>query len=533
VLLSLSGNPFLEPLPSLVARGTAELFVYLRSLEDSEPQYEAKLLFVGEGKVGKSCLVDALRGKPFIADRSSTHGIQVVPLSVRNPDLNLDITLRAWGFGGQEVYRISHQFFFTKRALYLLVWNPREGQEQNEVEGWVRRIRLRVGEEARILIVATHADERHPELDYPDLKRRFGNILVGHFSVDNASGTGIESLRRAIGEQAARLPQMGQRISRRWIRTRDEILKRARDQPQIPFETFARAGRGQGLSNEETDTLARLLNDLGQIIYFPDDDALRDIVVLQPEWLTRAIHFVLEDSQTRQNAGRLDHRRLKEIWSDTAYPEAYHPYFLLLMEKFDVCYRFRDDERTSLVAQLVPYERPEPPWDEGTGPSPARSLKLICAMSEEAPGLVAWLTVRNHRFESGMYWRSGVFFRHERYESEALFELVERHRLALTVQAPSPDYFFAILRDSLEELITLRWPGLSYELAVPCPSLQATGKRCTGQFKFTLLQRRRERGSVQIECSECDESYDIAWLLTGFASPALPRDDTSAKICMS
>jgi hypothetical protein len=203
---------------------------------------------------------------------------------------------------------------------------------------------------------------------------------------------------------------------------------------------------------------------------------------------------------------------------------------LLLMEKFDVSYRFRDDEYSSLVAQLVPYERPELPWDEGPGQSPARSLRLICAMSEEAPGLVAWLTVRNHRFASGMYWRSGVFFRHPRYESEALFELVERRRLALTVKAPSPDYFFAILRDSLEELISLRWPGLSYELAVPCPSLLANGDRCTGQFEFTTLQRRRERGTVQIECTKCDAPYDIAWLLTGFTSPALPTDDASAKI---
>ena len=56
------------------------------------------------------------------------------------------MTVRAWDFGGQEVYRITHQFFFSQRALYLVVWKPREGQEQNEVEGWLRRIRLRVGQ---------------------------------------------------------------------------------------------------------------------------------------------------------------------------------------------------------------------------------------------------------------------------------------------------------------------------------------------------------------------------------------------------
>ena len=37
------------------------------------------------------------------------------------------MTLRTWDFGGQEVYRITHQFFFTKRALYMVVWSAREG----------------------------------------------------------------------------------------------------------------------------------------------------------------------------------------------------------------------------------------------------------------------------------------------------------------------------------------------------------------------------------------------------------------------
>ena len=53
--------------------------------------------------------------------------------------------LRAWDFGGQEVYRVSHQFFFSPRALYLVVWHARQGQDQNEVEGWLRRIRVAGG----------------------------------------------------------------------------------------------------------------------------------------------------------------------------------------------------------------------------------------------------------------------------------------------------------------------------------------------------------------------------------------------------
>ena len=83
------------------------------------------------------------------------------------------MTLRAWDFGGQEVYRVTHQFFFSRRALYVLVWKPRRGQEQDEVQGWLRRIRLRAGHDARILVVATHCADLHPELDYAQLQLDF------------------------------------------------------------------------------------------------------------------------------------------------------------------------------------------------------------------------------------------------------------------------------------------------------------------------------------------------------------------------
>ncbi|MGH3983836.1 MAG: COR domain-containing protein [Pseudonocardiaceae bacterium] len=525
VLLRLGGNSLREPLLELLERGANELFAYLRSLKDAEPQYEAKLLLVGEGKVGKTSLVAALQGKPFIENRPPTHPIEVGKLRCKHPGLIADITMNTWDFGGQEVYRITQQFFFSRRALYLVVWHPRQGVEQNEVEGWLRRIRLRVGEDARVIVVATHADEMgSPELDYPSLKQKFGDLLAGHYTIDSCSGTGIDELHQAIADQAAKLPQMGERWSRRWIAAHDEI--RALSQPQITRQEFVTSCARHRLDGEATATLANLLHDLGHIIYYGEDDGLRDIIVLQHEWLTKAISYVLNDQPTRAAGGVLDHARLKDIWGrDDAYPTEYHPYFLRLMEKFDVSHRLPEEERKSLVGQLVPYEKPVLPWSGAADVPDTRTLGLVCSMDELPSGLVAWLTVRNHHHSTGLHWRSGVFLEYRRYDSEALFELFGDRHLMLTVCAPSPDYFFNILRGSLEELVSERWPGLRYELFVPCPKRLDSRIQCTGRFKFQTLDRRRQRGDVQIDCRECDELYDVAQLLTGFAAPALPRLD--------
>jgi len=245
-----------------------------------------------------------------------------------------------------------------------------------------------------LILVATHCEERKPELDYPHLEQKFPGMLVGSYDVENSTGVGIPALRLAIGREAAQLPQMGQRISKRWALARDEILALAQARPQIPYEQFAKICQRHGVTSREMVTFAQLMHDLGQIIYYSEDEGLKDIVVLNPEWLAKAISYVLEDAPTIDAAGVLDHARLRDIWrpvgEGSPHPELYHRYFLRLMEKFDICYRLEGDELHSLVAQLVPYERPGLPWQLKTlPPAGIRTMGLICRLSEPAPGLIS------------------------------------------------------------------------------------------------------------------------------------------------
>ncbi|MEW2378812.1 COR domain-containing protein [Micromonospora sp. NPDC047812] len=555
--IRLDGNPLDEAVARTLGRGSRALGAYLQSLTDGVPQFEAKVLLVGEGNVGKTSLVAALNDEQFVKGRPTTHGIEIRELHLPHPTLDELLTLRTWDFGGQEIYRVTHQFFFSRRAVYLLVWHPREGQEQGEVEGWLRRVRLRVGADATVVVVATHGDERRPELDYPRLRDAFPGMLAGQYTVDSETDNGIPGLRRAIAAEAARLPQMGQLISSRWADARDAILTRAAAEPQIPFDDFAAVCRRHGVRDGEVHHLAELLHDLGQVIYYGDDDGLRDIVILNPEWLTKAISHVLEDRAVRHGDGILEHRQLRRIWrrrdDDLSYDRAHHPFFLRLMEKFDVSYRLDDGER-SLIAQLVPFERPVLPWNATTPVADhLRVLRLTCELDESAPpGLVAWLTVRHHDASTGRHWRRGVFLRHpiDTYQSEALVEMHTDQTLTIEVRAPSPDLFFNVLRDSLERLLTTRWPGLAFKLFVPCPTRDADGAGCAGRFPLDGLIRFRERSAapasapvgevtvgvgrrperdpmhrLSLPCLTCQHDHDVTGLLTGFVPPTLLGDE--------
>ena len=134
------------------------------------------------------------------------------------------------------------------------------------------------------------------------------------------------------------------------------------------------------------------------------------------------------------------------------------------------------------------------------------------------------MTVRHHRDSTGIYWRLGVFLRHRiaAYHSEALLELRGSTELTVQVRAPSPDLYFNVLRDSIEDLITRRWPGLGYRLYIPCPGTTADGSPCMGVFPLDGLLRQREAGQAAAVCMDCTETPDISALLTGFAAPTAP-----------
>jgi len=62
--LKLINNPLNPALKSAYEQGLPALFAYLRSLEkEAEPLYEAKLVLVGEGGVGKTTLLKAMTGQ--------------------------------------------------------------------------------------------------------------------------------------------------------------------------------------------------------------------------------------------------------------------------------------------------------------------------------------------------------------------------------------------------------------------------------------------------------------------------------------
>ncbi len=545
VSILLGGNPLAPELQAAYDEGPEEFRAFLGLLhEEGEFIHEAKLVLVGEGAVGKSSLLAALRGEDWVPHRPTTHGVEIKPLVLKSDDTEL--TLNGWDFGGQRAYRPTHQLFFSASAIYLVVWNPRVGPERNFVDYWISLIRHRAGRSARILVVATHggAGQRGAYLDEAGLRARYDEMIVSFHHIDSLTRMGIDELLEAIAATAITLPHIGRWYPASWRRLRQEL--RERDEPYLSYDAYASAALAHGMSRTAAMSLARNANALGHWIYYADDQRLSDLVIFKPDWLSTAISFVLDDLETNRANGLLPHYRLQQLWNDPArppeqnYPPQIYPVFLQLMERFDISYQVIDrsgrGEPTSLIAQLVPAGRPDlAAWESYHPEFETRSqiCEIVEASSDDPAipeGLMYQLIVRFHRFSLGrddyrrsVHWQAGIILDDD-YNGRAMI-IVERNRVQVKVRAPYPQFLLHRITQDIRDHVQAFWKGLDVRVMVPCGSECEEEVPGTGLFDVAKLIYSRERGRDEYPCSRCTKWQNIDRLLLGTPRAPLADED--------
>ena len=288
--LNLRGNPLTSPPPEIVEQGVQAILSYLRELARETQQWVSKMLVVGQGGVGKTSLLRALKSEPFDPGESTTRGIEIVELHLPHPE-ETDVTmqLNAWDFGGQEIYHATHQFFLTNRSLFLLAWNARHGWEQGKLNYWLDILQARAPD-SPVVLVATHIDQRDADLPLQDLQRQYPQI-VASCAVSNKDNRGIDDLRQQLIGTAADLPLMGEKWPETWLNAANAV--RAHPKRHVtPRELFALMTEHE-VTEEHTGILAQWLHDLGDILYYRDEEDINDTVILKPQWVTEHMSLVL------------------------------------------------------------------------------------------------------------------------------------------------------------------------------------------------------------------------------------------------
>lgn len=445
--LDVRGNPTLNLPPEVVVSGDPKTILdYYFSKRVSRPLNEAKMILVGRGGVGKTSLVNRLVHGRYDSDESKTDGIAITPWAVKiGQD---EVRLNIWDFGGQEIMHATHQFFLTKRSLYLLVLNAREGEQDANVEYWLRLIQS-FGGDSPVLIVINKAQAHAFDLNRRGLKEKFPAIR-DFLQTDCESEQGLEELRQAILRETNRLEHLRDPFPASWFSVKDTLahLRERVGENFIPFARYQQLCAEQGVKEAVSqETLVGFLHDLGIVVNFRDDPRLSETHVLNPEWVTNGIYKILNADWLTKRQGVLELGHLAGVLDRQEYPKAMHLYLLDLMRKFELCYEMHDGDGHYLVPELLGKE--EPDLREFAG---AEALRFDYRYNILPEGLLPRFIVRSRALNKNLpRWRTGVVLEWEGNRAVVKADLQDRIvSIAVVGDAAGRRRLLTVIRADLE-----------------------------------------------------------------------------------
>lgn len=517
--------PLTNPPAEVVKQGNKAILNYFKEREAQgvDHLYEAKLLIVGEGGAGKTSLLRRLyqTDKGLPEETETTKGIDI-----HRHEFKLDngrvFRLNVWDFGGQEIYHATHQFFLTKRSLYLLLDDTRKDNKTVQDEGFKYWLEIvdQLSDHSPILIFQNEKGDRSKTIDLAGIKGRFDNVMdcyKGNLEKADAA----DSLRDALEFYARQLPHIGEELPARWVLIRAEIETLAEKKPYITQQDyFDLYSKYLAFDREKALYLSRYFHDLGVFLHFQDDLLLAKTVILQNTWATEAVFKMLDNEITKSALGRFTLQDCQRVWRDSQYADM-HPDLLALMQKFELCYRLPDvGVATWLAPQLLPPSKPDTLTDwEQPG-----DLLLRYRYEFLPKGLISRLMVRLHRFVSQpeLGWVTGVLF--ERNGTEVLVAIPPKGgEIALRARGAECKELLSVIAAELDALND-SFHGLKekVEKLVPCNCIQCQGLMQPRTFELRELLRRKKYSKFKVECPGSFVYVDVLELLDGIRIKDLP-----------
>ncbi|XP_061190276.1 uncharacterized protein LOC133198150 [Saccostrea echinata] len=288
-------------------------------------------------------------------------------------------------FAGQVAYYACHQIYLSRRAFYLLVVDMSKDLEEKPYlkerhnplgslfENWTyeayfvfwlqsirtycddEELKKKYGDKAGVnpvILIASHHDlvksmkekksmsssqnvwfydklehclpKEQTLKDHLSPKRYFETECPKGKLRRHQAET-IEEVRKCIAETATSLPQWGEKIPVKWS-IFEQFVWANKDKRILERKDLVELSEFQSLSDHDINDMLRFYHEIGQIIYFLDED-LRDTIILDVQWFVDAFKNIITDPtharpfckkvkewEMFMKTGRISDSTLCEVW---------------------------------------------------------------------------------------------------------------------------------------------------------------------------------------------------------------------------
>ena len=431
---------------------------------------EAKLILLGQGGVGKTSLVNRLLYNTFNPDENKTPGVAINKWNIDIGDD--DIQLNIWDFGGQVIYHTTHQFFMTKRTIYIIVLNSRQGKHEIELEYWLKLIKS-YGDDSPVIVACNKSEQHKIDLNWTGLKNKHPQIKGFIKEMSCKNGEGIEEAKLLIKIATGELEHIHDQLHKTWFEVKEELedMRKNFEKDFIPCSDYHRLCEDRNINNKTSQkTLLGFLHDLGIVLCYQDDPRLEYMYVLNPLWVTEGVYQIMNSHELFHSKGVLTIESLHEILNklnkpgEERYPADKHLFIIDMMRKFELCFDFEGTKDTKfLVPDLLPKDEPYTgEWND--------SLEFQYHYDVLPGSVISRFIVRMHQFvHQNTYWRTGVVLIDRENKALVRADLVDG-KIFICVNGTSNSRrdFLSKIRGQFEAIHSTI-TGIKAEVKVPIP----------------------------------------------------------------
>jgi internalin A len=529
--IRVENNPLTNPPIEIVKQGNEAILNYWQQIKEqggTQTINEAKLIIVGEGKSGKTTLFHKLIDPAYtLKPLDETHGINIHEGLVMKDGFRTNL----WDFGGQELQYMTHQFFLTPRALYILLMDVRA--ESPNLAYWFKIISLlgrdSDGEKVSLLLVSNKRKGSTGTSAYHEILKHYEKDFdYQALEVDfNENDTRWACLKEMIQNRLSELPIVKNKLPKQWNIIREALRAEAKTKNYISTDRLGEICSLHQVNTEQSQfQLTQYLHQLGSLLHFQNDPDLSDTVILSPEWAVEGVYTVLKSALIKEEKkGKFKAEDIFTILKSKNYTHGDCTKILKLMSKnnFDVCYQ--SENGYYVAAQLLPESHPpQYKWYTQTG-----ALQFRYQYPIMPKGLMSRLIVRmssDLEEEEGteIVWKKGAILHIEKDHQICRVMMCEDdaesssglREIKIEVMGDLEYRKFALqkVRDEVEKLHQKWFKNIKVDEMVPCICSKCSKSDNPELYKLQkLLKRHINRPDTS--CDISGEDLMIQQLLEG------------------